>query len=104
MGLDVASVAGFTVYVTDEEIERLCEEYDKEDAVELFDFLHLEHGTYGSAYSGETKTVPLLVPSPKNVDAQIQVWLTEVNLALKRSNKTQYKLKDVEFISQTYWW
>ncbi len=100
MGVDYTPVSGFTVKIPESVLGDAIEDNETDDEMELFDKLELEHATVGCSFSGDTETVLILTPNPKNVDKQIADWLAEVNEALK----TSLTVKDVRFISDLHVW
>lgn len=101
MGVDVNSVAGFTVVFPEGVLSRLINEAGCEDAAELFDKARLPYSNYGSHYSGNVLTALIFEPySPKEIDKQVGTWLTLVNDGLG----TSLTLDDVEFINELLWY
>lgn len=97
MGVDYTAVAGFTVKVPKEVLA--ASEY--EFTSDLFDDLGLDWSTVGCSYSGATEDILLFKPdSCVDLDAQISIWLKEVNAALG----TKFSAEDVRFVSDLHVW
>jgi|SRR5688572_3857744 len=100
MGREYDSVAGFTVQIPSDALIAKMQTMETEDETEVFDKYKIRYATYGSAFSGDQTTVPLLVPKPVDVDKQIADWLAHINQVFS----TQLTAKDVEFLSEVSEW
>lgn len=90
MGVDVSSVAGYGIRITDKEVE-LIKEKGLEDLFEV----------YGSAYTGDTERVWLIESKDyRDLPQAVVKSLLELNEMLG----SNYNPTDVEWIEELYWW